>query len=76
MPLQYMLTAEAQRRIGRYGQLHPDDPKGLLGTPVGQIVGRMKSIPSSRDVVYNMVEEAIETLRELGDLLGIEESAR
>ncbi len=69
MPLQYMLTAEAQRRIGRYVQTEGADPKNLVGTPVGQIVGRMNSIPSSRDLILDMVSEFIETTGRVSQLL-------
>ena len=69
MPLQYMLTAEAQRRIGRYVQMADGDPKNLSGTPVGQIVGRMNNIPSSRDLILGMVEEFIETSNRVSGLL-------
>lgn len=69
MPLQFMLTSEAQRRIGRYIQQEESDPKNLSGTPVGQIVGRMNSIPSSRDLILEMVSEFIETTGRVSELL-------
>ena len=69
MPLQFMLTSEAQRRIGRYVQATESDPKNLSGTPVGQIVGRMNSIPSCRDLVLDMVNEFIETTGRVSELL-------
>lgn len=69
MPLQFMLTSEAQRRIGRYVQATESDPKNLSGTPVGQIVGRMNSIPSCRDLVLEMVNEFIETTGRVSELL-------
>ncbi|MFY9586512.1 MAG: nitronate monooxygenase, partial [Actinomycetota bacterium] len=59
MPLQWMLTAEAQHRIFRY------QPPELVGMPVGQIVGRMKDIRSSADVLLGMVEECATTLETL-----------
>jgi NAD(P)H-dependent flavin oxidoreductase YrpB (nitropropane dioxygenase family) len=69
MPLQFMLTSEAQRRIGRYVQATESDPKNLSGTPVGQIVGRMNSIPSCRDLILDMVNEFIETTGRVSELL-------
>ena len=75
MPLQYMLTAEAQRRIGRYVQSEGADPKNLSGTPVGQIVGRMNSIPSCRELIYEMVNEYVEATAHVSELLSTEESA-
>jgi NAD(P)H-dependent flavin oxidoreductase YrpB (nitropropane dioxygenase family) len=50
MPLQYMLTAEAQRRIGR------SNVKELQGIPVGQIVSRMNQVKPVRQVIYEMIE--------------------
>jgi NAD(P)H-dependent flavin oxidoreductase YrpB (nitropropane dioxygenase family) len=63
MPLQWMLTAEAQHRIFRY------QPRELVGMPVGQIVGRMREVRPAREVLYDMVRECAETLERLGGLL-------
>ena len=76
MPLQYMLTAEAQRRIGRYVQNEGADPKNLIGTPVGQIVGRMNSIPSCRELIYQMVSEYVESATHASEILSAEENAK
>jgi NAD(P)H-dependent flavin oxidoreductase YrpB (nitropropane dioxygenase family) len=54
MPLQYLATAEAQRRIGRSGN------RELTGIPVGQIVGAMNEVRPVKDVIFDMVEEFIE----------------
>jgi len=59
MPLQWMLTAEAQHRIFRY------QPPELVGMPVGQIVGSMHDVRPARDVLYDMVTECAETLENL-----------
>jgi len=59
MPLQWMLTAEAQHRIFRY------QPPELVGMPVGQIVGRMKDVRPARDVIYDLITECAETLERL-----------
>src|SRR5689334_10376381 len=59
MPLQNILTAEANARIARSGR------KDLAFAPVGQIVGRMNEVQSVRDVVYGLVEEYIETVERL-----------
>jgi NAD(P)H-dependent flavin oxidoreductase YrpB (nitropropane dioxygenase family) len=63
MPLQWMLTAEAQHRIFRY------QPRDLTGFPVGQIVGSMNEVRPARDVVYDLVTECAETLERLKGLL-------
>jgi len=59
MPLQNILTAEANTRIARSGR------KDLAFAPVGQIVGRMNQVRPVRDVMYQLVEEYIETVERL-----------
>jgi len=59
MPLQNILTAEANARIARSGR------KDLAFAPVGQIVGRMNQVRSVRDVIYDLVEEYIATVERL-----------
>src|SRR5437660_1449226 len=49
MPLQYMLTADAQRRIAKY------QARDLVGIPVGEIVGSMDKVRPVKDVIYDMV---------------------
>ncbi|TMC48478.1 MAG: nitronate monooxygenase [Chloroflexi bacterium] len=61
MPLQFMLTAEAQHRIGRA------ENEDLAGMPVGQIVGRMNSVRATRDVIFDMVDEALRTIAQLSE---------
>jgi NAD(P)H-dependent flavin oxidoreductase YrpB (nitropropane dioxygenase family) len=55
MPLQFILNSKAMRRIARSGN------KEMAGMPVGQIVSRMNEVKSCRDVIFEMVEEYIET---------------
>ena len=59
MPLQFILNSKAMRRIQRSGN------KELAGMPVGQIVSRMNQVRPARDVIYDMVEEYIETMTKL-----------
>ena len=59
MPLQNILTSEANARIARSGR------KDLAFAPVGQIVGRMNEVRSVRDVMFQLVEEYIETVERL-----------
>ncbi|MGH9171454.1 MAG: nitronate monooxygenase [Acidimicrobiales bacterium] len=63
MPLQYMLTAEAQRRIAR------SDVKELQGIPVGQIVSRMNSVRPVKQVMYELLEGLGEASERLGRFL-------
>ena len=59
MPLQNILTSEANARIARSGR------KDLAFAPVGQIVGTMNEVRNVRDVMYQLVEEYIETVERL-----------
>lgn len=69
MPLQFMLGAEAQQRMNRYAHVESSGAKDLVGMPVGQIVGRMNSVRSARDVIYDLVRECAETIEALSDAL-------
>ena len=59
MPLQNILTSEANSRIARSGRTD------LQFAPVGQIVGRMNQVRPVRDVIFELVEEYIETVERL-----------
>ncbi|MCU1379201.1 MAG: 2-nitropropane dioxygenase, partial [Acidimicrobiales bacterium] len=59
MPLQNILTSEANARIARSHR------KDLAFAPVGQIVGSMNSVKPVRDVIFQMVEEYIDTVERL-----------
>jgi NAD(P)H-dependent flavin oxidoreductase YrpB (nitropropane dioxygenase family) len=61
MPLQGILYAPAAHRFMR-AQSRP-----LSGSPVGQIVGRMNQVRAAKDVVYDIVEEWIETTQKMCD---------
>jgi len=62
MPLQFMLTAEAQARMHRYADRPGSRAGELVTTPVGQIVGAMTTRRAARDVVMEMMEECITTV--------------
>ncbi len=64
MPLQGILYAEAARRITR------SQSRELTGFPVGQIVGRMDRVRPTRDVIFDLVEEWIDTTERLAAMLG------
>jgi len=69
MPLQFMATANAMARIFRGSRMPGSRAKELLGTAIGQIVGRMNNVRSSRYVLYGMVEEFVDTAAKLGKLV-------
>jgi len=60
MPLQNILTADANARIARAQR------KDLAFAPVGQIVGTMNRVQPAREVIYSLVEEYIDTVQRLG----------
>ena len=64
MPLQFMVTGEAVARNHHY----PEQARDVQFNPVGQVVGRMTKVRRTKDVIYDMVEEAIETADRLGAL--------
>jgi NAD(P)H-dependent flavin oxidoreductase YrpB (nitropropane dioxygenase family) len=65
MPLQFMVTAEAVSRGHHYAA--KAQPVGF--NPVGQIVGRMNEIRSTRRVIEDMVQEYIQATERLQALL-------
>jgi NAD(P)H-dependent flavin oxidoreductase YrpB (nitropropane dioxygenase family) len=76
MPLQYMAVAEANRRIWKWAA-HPERSRAheLAGFPVGQIVGSMKEVLPSSQVVYDLVEGFVDTVAHLQGLLEAAEKA-
>jgi NAD(P)H-dependent flavin oxidoreductase YrpB (nitropropane dioxygenase family) len=66
MPLQNILTADANARIARSHR------KDLAFAPVGQIVGSMKQVRPVRDVMLTLIEEYIDTVQKLNAGLGAE----
>ncbi len=65
MPLQFMLTAEAQHRMHRYAGLEHSGAGELLGSPVGQIVGSMDKIRPAAGVFADLVREYDETVERM-----------
>ena len=71
MPLQPILTAEAQARINRAANTAGTGAEKLANYFVGQIVGTMNKTKTSRQVVYDMVEEFIEATESLASQLEV-----
>lgn len=65
MPLQPILTAVAQQRINRAALTAGSGAEKLANYFVGQIVGTMNERKTSRQVVFDMVEEFIEATEAL-----------
>ena len=68
MPLQMMAVREAMTRQGRY----PDKAQSVAFNPVGQVVGTMNKVKRSADVVFEMVEECVESLERTRQMLSID----
>ena len=68
MPLQFMVTSEAVARGHRYA----DKAKDVMFNPVGQIVGRMNAVRPVKDVIYDLVQEYLESVDRLQALAAAE----
>lgn len=69
MPLQSVLTASAQTRISRAAHTPGSGAEQLANYFVGQVVGTMnRSQPAAR-VVYDMIDELIDTVTSLASAL-------
>jgi len=61
MPLQGMLTTTAMARMMR----HPEQSRTMMYNPVGQIVGRLNSVRSVKEVIRQLVEEYLDAVERL-----------
>jgi NAD(P)H-dependent flavin oxidoreductase YrpB (nitropropane dioxygenase family) len=68
MPLQMMAVHEAMTRSGRY----PDKAQAVAFNPVGQIVGTMNKVKRSADVIFEMVEECVDSLERTRQMLHVD----
>lgn len=71
MPLQFMLTGNAQSRMHLYAGKEANE---LVGTPVGQIVGTMNEVRPAREVVADLVRGFEATAEQLSKLTSKERS--
>jgi NAD(P)H-dependent flavin oxidoreductase YrpB (nitropropane dioxygenase family) len=69
MPLQYLLTADAQHRIRVSGK------EELLGMPVGQIIGSVTEVRPVAEVMRSLVADAEDAITRLTSLTTTEVSA-
>jgi NAD(P)H-dependent flavin oxidoreductase YrpB (nitropropane dioxygenase family) len=68
LPLQYMATSDAVNRIHFHAAHSPDSgARELLGSPVGQIVGRMNAIRPAAEIVEEIAAEFQRTLQRLAE---------
>jgi len=67
LPLQYMATSDAVNRIHFHAANSPESQaRELLGSPVGQIVGRMNAIRPAAEIVEEIAAEYHRVLARLG----------
>jgi NAD(P)H-dependent flavin oxidoreductase YrpB (nitropropane dioxygenase family) len=71
MPMQFMVTSNAVQR----GHKYPEQAKDVQFNPVGQIVGRMTKARPAKDVVFDLVEECIESTERLNKLMTVDAEA-
>jgi NAD(P)H-dependent flavin oxidoreductase YrpB (nitropropane dioxygenase family) len=69
MPLQFILTAEAQSRLYRFAEQH-NGARELVTSPVGQIVGAMNEVRPAREVVQRFVREFDDAAARLSKVSG------
>jgi NAD(P)H-dependent flavin oxidoreductase YrpB (nitropropane dioxygenase family) len=65
MPMQTILTAQAQARINRAAHTAGSGAEQLANYFVGQVVGSMNRPKPAARVVYDMVDELIDTVTSL-----------
>jgi NAD(P)H-dependent flavin oxidoreductase YrpB (nitropropane dioxygenase family) len=69
MPLQSVLVSDSQRRIHRVAHKADSGARQLATYFVGQVVGQMNEVKSSRRVVSEMVEEFVDAMERLNLLV-------
>src|SRR5690242_12014677 len=69
MPLQSILTMDAIQRIHHYAHVETSGAKELVGSPVGQVVGRMNSVRPVKEVVYDMMNEFVDAMSRVQTLI-------
>jgi hypothetical protein len=69
MPLQFVLTADATARIHHFARKPGSRAAELLGFPVGQVVSRMNQVKASHEVIYELVDEFVDSVKRLEGLL-------
>jgi NAD(P)H-dependent flavin oxidoreductase YrpB (nitropropane dioxygenase family) len=64
MPMQYFVSGDMVARTHRY----PEAAQDVAFSPVGQIVGSMDNVRKCKDVIFDLVEECIESQQRLNAL--------
>jgi NAD(P)H-dependent flavin oxidoreductase YrpB (nitropropane dioxygenase family) len=72
MPMQNMVTMEAITRTSRYASV--PQSQQVAFNPVGQVVGMMNQVQSSREVIEDLVTGYLDTVEKLNELQSRAES--
>ena len=67
MPLQGLVTADAIRRTHKYAAV--GECQKVAFNPVGQVVGMINHIESSRDVIFRMLSEYVDAVERVNAML-------
>ena len=66
MPLQGLATADAMRRVERYGGVA--DTQAVACSPTGQVIGQIDTVETCRQVMQRLMEEYLEAIAALPDV--------
>lgn len=69
MPLQFVLTADATARIHHFAHKPGSGAAELIGFPVGQVVSRMNQVKASHEVIFELIDEFVDSVKRLDGLL-------
>lgn len=67
MPLQGLVSADAMRRTVRYAGIA--DTQKVIFNPCGQVIGQINRAESSKDVVFRLLDEYVDTVASLAEHL-------
>ena len=67
MPLQGMVTSDGIRRTATYAGV--GDTQKVAFNPVGQVVGQMNQVESTRQVIFRLISEYVDALDKINSLM-------
>jgi NAD(P)H-dependent flavin oxidoreductase YrpB (nitropropane dioxygenase family) len=66
-PAQWLLTADARRRLERYGET--DKAQDIAFSPAGQVIGQINEVETCRAVISRLVHEYLDAFERLSGLM-------